>query len=214
LERVLNYDPKGIDFEKEETRLQMVNDVYGPEKIADYKSGKLKLRFNISDKAKWIRTMIVQKNPNIELSDSSVRRYIVYLDSVTPELMAYTMGDKISLRDSMVLSTLPAKDQNEAVAACGTPKFKVLLAQAKKLGREGNKKDGISMEGIPPVSPEESIQMANDMVMLGKKLVGISEAYEKFSDKLLGAELTRDQTIVMKKMNDVMRAIEKLKHSV
>ena len=132
-QRVIRCEPDKIDFNDNYWKEQYVKYVYGEDRVDAYRAGQIYVKGTRTDKCKLIHRMILAIEPDIDISEKTVRNYLGFYDRCNQDLKLATVVGKISIRDAQSLSWLTNREQTQAVAKIGTDEFEDYVTEGKQL---------------------------------------------------------------------------------
>ena len=132
-QRVIRCEPDKIDFDDHYWKEQYVKYVYGEERVNAYRNGQIYVKGTRTDKCKLIHRMILAIEPDIDISEKTVRNYLGFYDRCNEDLKLATVIGKISIRDAQSLSWLTNREQTQAVSKIGTEEFEDYLIEGQQL---------------------------------------------------------------------------------
>lgn len=101
LDRVIRLKPDEIDLSSEKWKRKYVEEVLGKDKLKDYEDGKIIVPTGLRTKAKLIAAMIANDDPTSDISDNTVRTYLMFLDRCGESLRKATIRRMIPQRDAI-----------------------------------------------------------------------------------------------------------------
>lgn len=131
LQRIVLLDPDCIDMTEPEWQEEFVRRVHGDAALGSWKTGLLQVKGNQNEKCKLIQSMLYDQNPDIEVSEKTIRNYLAFLSRCTKELRLATIKGKISIQAASVLSWNKQEDQNKALEYLGSDEFEDYLEEGK-----------------------------------------------------------------------------------
>ena len=203
-ERIMRLDPNAIDMTKESWQKRYVEKCLGEDKLADYESGKIRLKGNLVEKCHYIVALLTEKEPDLDITDSTVRVYLGLLERCGETLRQAVLKGVVPLRDARgSLSWLSPDDQIRAVDAAGTDAYEEFLKEGKALSgtaiRE-QRTDTKEAEGLITAAGR-----------ISKKLYSVKKSYDKiYADATYRRDLSEDQSAYIKALREAMQAIERL----
>lgn len=212
-ERIMRLDPDSIDMSKESWQERYVEQCFGTDKLDDYRSGKLKIKGNLTDKSRYIVSLITEKEPDVDISDSTVRVYLNMLARTGETLRQAVLKGVIPLRDAQkALSWLSEDEQRMAVDAVGTPDYEEYLELGRELGEETKK----SKKTDPKKKDVDSlISMVSSVT---KKMYGIRKSLDRACEGLLyRSDMTpeqKDYVDKLRKLASMIGTVEKAERAL
>lgn len=206
-ERIVRLDPEAIDMAKESWQERYVALVLGEDKIEQYHKGKVKVKGNLTEKCKYIVALLVQKEPDLDISESTVRLYLAFLDRCGETLRQAVLKGIVPLREAqMSLSWLSEDDQRNAVDAIGTDDYLKYVEEGKTLNRPAIR------EKTTDVKQAEGLIV--EAQRISKKLYSAKQQFNKiYEDSTYRRDLDDKQTDYIKKLREAMQAVERLERA-
>lgn len=143
LDRVIRLKPDEIDLSSEKWKRKYVEEVLGKDKLKDYEDGKIIVPTGLRTKAKLIAAMIANDDPTSDISDNTVRTYLMFLDRCGESLRKATIRRMIPQRDAInYISFWPIEEQEKAIAAFGKndEEYKKYLKKPEKISKPNSSK--------------------------------------------------------------------------
>ena len=200
-ERILRMEPDAIDMQKESWQKKYVEKIYGPEKLEDFDSGKLKLKGNINEKCQYIVKCLLEKEPDLDISEKTVRNYLAFISRTCDTLRMAILKGTISLRDARELSWLPVNDQISAVDAAlssDTETYTSLLAKSQEYQSAGANSQRIT----------EEEKFDRDYQKITKSLISTKKKFEKLDEEIANKRFTtKFQKDYIKKLRQIIKDI-------
>ena len=122
-ERIVRLDPEAIDLREEKWQ-----DEY---RRLSGKKPEEKIRPTRREVSKLIRLILLESEPELDISEKTIRNYLAFLDRCGPELRAATVMGTIAVRDAQLVSWLNEDEQRDAVEAAGTDQFEDYVLEGK-----------------------------------------------------------------------------------
>ena len=122
-ERIVRLDPEAIDLREEKWQ-----DEY---RRLSGKKPEEKIRPTRREVSKLIRLILLESEPELDISEKTIRNYLAFLDRCGPELRAATIMGTIAVRDAQLVSWLNEDEQRDAVEAAGTDQFEDYVLEGK-----------------------------------------------------------------------------------
>ena len=200
-ERILRMEPDAIDMQKESWQRKYVEVIYGPEKVADFDAGKITLKGNINEKCQYIVKCLLQKEPDLDISEKTVRNYLAFISRTCDTLRMAILKGTITLRDARELSWLPTNDQITAVDAAlsnNTEAFNDLLKKSQEYQSAGANSQRIT----------EEEKFDRDYQKITKSLISTKRKFEKLDQELSQKRFTtKFQKDYVKKLRQIINDI-------
>lgn len=143
LDRVIRLKPDEIDLSSEKWKRKYVEEVLGKDKLKDYEEGKIIVPTGLRTKAKLIAAMILNDDPTSDISDNTVRTYLIFLDRCGENLRKATVRRMIPQRDAInYISFWPIEEQEKAIDAFGknNEEYKKYLKKPEKISKTNSSK--------------------------------------------------------------------------
>lgn len=206
-ERIMRLDPNSIDLSKESWQERYVEACLGPEKVADYHSGKIKVKGNLSEKCQYIIAVLTKKEPDLDISESTVRVYLNLLDRMSETLRQAILKGIVPLREAQSsISWLSEDDQRNAVDAVGTDMYQRYVEEGKELSGSAKRETRTNT-----AEPEGLITAAT---RISKKLYSTKKLFDKiYADATYRRDLDEAQKKYIAQLREAMQAIERLERA-
>lgn len=197
-ERIIRLDPSQIRFETKDEQEEFVKEVYGEEAIERYRNGQLNIKFNQGDLSKYIRSKLLKKEPNLDISDKTIRRYLKFIEDADDTLIAATLKGTIPIREATLLGKLSKEDQAFATMVVGTEEYSELLQEVS------SKKKAVVSEEEEERTPE-SIYASNI-----KTLFRVKSQFEKIQEDISDRQMNGNEKEFLRQVRTIIKAIERL----
>lgn len=122
-ERIVRLDPETIDLREEKWQNEYRR-LSGKKQVE-------KIRPTRREVSKLIRLILLESEPELDISEKTIRNYLAFLDRCGPELRAATVMGAIAVRDAQLVSWLNEDEQRDAVEAAGTDSFEDYVVEGK-----------------------------------------------------------------------------------
>lgn len=122
-ERIVRLDPETIDLKE-----QKWQDEY---RRLSGKKLEEKIRPTRREVSKLIRLILLESEPELDISEKTIRNYLAFLDRCGPELRSAAVMGLIAVRDAQLVSWLNEDEQRDAVEAAGTDQFEDYVLEGK-----------------------------------------------------------------------------------
>jgi ParB-like chromosome segregation protein Spo0J len=122
-ERIVRLDPETIDLKE-----QKWQDEY---RRLSGKKPEEKIRPTRREVSKLIRLILLESEPELDISEKTIRNYLAFLDRCGPELRSAAVMGLIAVRDAQLVSWLNEDEQRDAVEAAGTDQFEDYVLEGK-----------------------------------------------------------------------------------
>lgn len=203
-ERIMRLDPEAIDMSKESWQERYIETCLGQDKLDAYRAGKFHVKGNLSEKCQYIIKLLLTKEPDLDISESTVRGYLALLARCGETLRQAILKGVVPLRDARSsLSFLSEDDQKNAVDAAGTEKYAEYMAEGEKLSGTAERESRTNTK-----NPEGLITAAE---RVSKKLYSSKKSFDKiYADATYRRDLNDSQKTYIAQLRVTMQAIEKL----
>ena len=199
-QRIALLNPERINMQNPYWKEEFVRHVYGPAKVISWKSGFVMVRGTQRERSKLVRALLIEQNPDLDISEKTVRNYLAFLDRCNEDLKLATLMGKISIRDSMAISWNSSSEQTDAVNSIGKEVFKDYVEEGKLLSGSDSRKETRKHK---PVSKQ--------LHSYETKLIKLGEEYKKvLADLEAQTELSPEEQELVVKLNSVADAIARL----
>ena len=159
-ERIVRLDPEAIDLREEKWQ-----DEY--RRLSGKKPGE-KIRPTRREVSKLIRLILLESEPELDISEKTIRNYLAFLDRCGPELRSAAVMGLVAVRDAQLVSWLNKDEQRDAVEVAGTDQFEDYVIEGKyQSGSESRRKK----------RQKKTEGMVAEVYM--KKLIRLEADYEK-----------------------------------
>lgn len=122
-ERIVRLDPEAIDLREEKWQ-----DEY--RRLSGKKPGE-KIRPTRREVSKLIRMILLESEPELDISEKTIRNYLAFLDRCGPELRSAAVMGLVAVRDAQLVSWLNKDEQRDAMEAAGTDQFEDYVLEGK-----------------------------------------------------------------------------------
>ena len=140
-QRIVLLEPWKIDMSTNYWKEEFVRRVYGETKVISWKAGFIMVRGTKRERSKLVQAMLLEKNPDLEVSEKTVRNYLALLDRCNEDLrMAAVMG-KVSIHDAFSLSWNSSLEQSDAVRSIGKEVYKDYIEEGNLRSGSGSRKE-------------------------------------------------------------------------
>lgn len=203
-ERIVRLDPDAIDLSKESWQKRYIETMFGEEKLQQYEAGKFSIKGNLSEKCKYIVAILTQKEPDLDISESTVRVYLNFLDKCGETLKLAVLKGIVPLREAQSsLVYLSEDDQRNAVDSVGTEAYQEYLNEGKTLSQSAIRESRTNTKEV------EGLVVA--AARISKKLYAAKTQFNKiYEDTTYRRDLDEKQKDYISKLREAMQAIEKL----
>lgn len=198
-ERILRMDPLSIDLTKPEVKHEYVELCFGE----DTDDSSITVRGSIIEKTRYIAAFLNRKNPDLDISEATVKNYLIFISRSASALLHAILKGIISLRDARSsISYLSEEDQLAAITAT-EEEYARLLEKGFGIAKKSQTVPAKTKE------PEDLISSASK---ISKKLYGARKDFEKiYSDTTYRKDLNENQKEYLAKLRLAMAAIEAVK---
>lgn len=204
-ERIMRNDPDMIDMTKPEWQEKYLM-LCHPENLELWRSGKFVCKGSVQEKSEYLTAMILQREPDLDISESTVRNYLNLLDRCSTDLRLAVLRGKIPLRVAREsLSWLKPEEQLAAVEAAGTDEFATYMEKGKK---NAGKTAPSDKRKAPQLSYHQTMQQAGKALLkFGKSL---SKEFESLDSRPEAETLSEGDKAYRDQLKVVMGEIKKL----
>lgn len=143
LDRVIRLKPDEIDLSSDKWKREYVEEVLGKDKLKDYEEKKIIVPTGSRAKAKLIAAMISNDDPTSDISDNTVRTYLMFLERCGDNLRKATIRRMIPQRDAInYISFWRVEEQEKAIAAFGKndEEYKKYLKKPEEISKSNSSK--------------------------------------------------------------------------
>lgn len=199
-QRIALLNPERINMKDQYWQEEFVRHVYGEKKVVSWKAGFVMVRGTQRERSKLVRALLIEQNPDLDISEKTVRNYLAFLDRCNEDLKLATLMGKISIRDAMAISWNSSSEQTDAVNSIGKEVFKDYVEEGKLLSGSDSRKETRKHK---PVSKQ--------LHSYETKLIKLGEEYKKvLADLKAQTELSPEEQELVVKLNSVADAIARL----
>lgn len=199
-QRIALLNPEKIYMKDPYWQEEFVRKVYGEKKVISWKSGFVMVRGTQRERSKLVRAMLLEQNPDLDVSEKTIRNYLAFLDRCNEDLRLATLMGKVSIRDAMAISWNSSGEQTDAVNHIGEEVFKDYIEEGKRLSGSDARKEARKNK---PVSKT----LKTYQTKFGK----LGAEYKKtLTDLKDQSELSSEETLLLSKLNTVVDAIAEL----
>ena len=199
-QRIALLNPERINMKDQYWQEEFVRHVYGEKKVVSWKAGFVMVRGTQRERSKLVRALLIEQNPDLDISEKTVRNYLAFLDRCNEDLKLATLMGKISIRDAMAISWNSSSEQTDAVNSIGKEVFKDYVEEGKLLSGSDSRKETRKHK---PVSKQ--------LHSYETKLIKLGEEYKKVLANLeTQTELSPEEQELVVKLNSVADAIARL----
>lgn len=203
-ERITRLDPESIDMTKESWQERYIETCYGSDKLEQYKLGRFHVKGNLKEKCEYIVKLLTNKEPDLDITESTVRGYLSFLSRCGETLRQAVLKGIVPMRDARdYLSWLSEDDQKNAVDVAGTDKYQEYIDMGKELNGTAQRESRTDTK-----EPEGLITAAT---RISKKLYSSKKSFDKiYEDATYRRDLDDKQKAYISQLRTTMQAIEKL----
>lgn len=199
-QRIALLNPERIKMRNPYWQEEFVRRVYGEKKVISWKAGFVRVRGTQRERCKLVRAMLLEQNPDLDISEKTIRNYLAFFDRCNEDLRLATLMGKISIRDAMAISWNSSSEQTDAVNSIGKEVFKDYVEEGKLLSGSDSRKETRKHK---PVSKQ--------LHSYETKLIKLGEEYKKvLADLETQTELSPEEQELVVKLNSVVDAIAQL----
>ena len=191
-ERIVRLDPETIDLKK-----QKWQDEY---RRLSGKKPEEKIRPTRREVSKLIRLILLESEPELDISEKTIRNYLAFLDRCGPELRSAAVMGLVAVRDAQLVSWLNKDEQRDAVEVAGTDQFEDYVIEGKyQSGSESRRKK----------RQKKTEGMVAEVYM--KKLIRLEADYEKALAMVNSKEMAEgEEQRKLERIQNIMTEIKKL----
>ena len=191
-ERIVRLDPEAIDLRGEKWQ-----DEY--RRLSGKKPGE-KIRPTRREVSKLIRLILLESEPELDISEKTIRNYLAFLDRCGPELRSAAVMGLVAVRDAQLVSWLNKDEQRDAVEVAGTDQFEDYVIEGKyQSGSESRRKK----------RQKKTEGMVAEVYM--KKLIRLEADYEKALAMVNSKEMAEgEEQRKLERIQNIMTEIKKL----
>ena len=141
-QRIARIDPDRINLRDPYWQECYVRYVYGEQRIPALYTGELTVKNNRRTKAKLIRCMALESEPDLDLAESTVRNYLAFWDRCGKALRTAALCGDVSVRDAQALSWLSDDEQAIAVESADSDIFCDYVNEGRAVGKSVQRPHG------------------------------------------------------------------------
>lgn len=192
-ERIVRLDPETIDLREEKWQNEY--------RRLSRKKPVEKIRPTRREVSKLIHLILLESEPELDISEKTIRNYLAFLDRCGPELRAATVMGTIAVRDAQLVSWLNEDEQRDAVEAAGTESFEDYVVEGKyQSGSDSRRKK----------RQKKTADMLAETYT--KKLLRLEADFEKASAMVNSEEnLEQEDLQKLERIKKIMQEIQELK---
>lgn len=131
-QRIALFNPENINMSDDYWKEEYVRKVFGEKKVISWKAGFITVKGTQRERCKLIHAMILEQNPDTDISEKTIRNYLAFYDRCSEELRIATLMGKISIREAIIISWNNKDEQRDAVESIGKEIFKDYLEEGKE----------------------------------------------------------------------------------
>ena len=200
-QRIALLNPERINMKDQYWQEEFVRHVYGEKKVVSWKAGFVMVRGTQRERSKLVHALLMEQNPDIDVSEKTIRNYLAFLDRCNEDLRLATLMGKISIRDAMAISWNRSSEQTDAVNSIGEEVFKDYVEEGKLLSGSESRKEARKHKPASKMLKQYEMKFAK-----------LGEEYKKaLADLESQSELSNNDQNLVNKLNAVIAAIEGLK---
>jgi len=202
-QRIALLNPERINMQNPYWKEEFVRHVYGPAKVISWKSGFVMVRGTQRERSKLVRAILLEQNPDLDISEKTVRNYLAFLDRCNEDLRLATLMGKISIRDAMAISWNSSSEQTDAVNSIGKEVFKDYVEEGKHLSGSDDRREARKHKPI-----------AKQINSYESKLLKLRDEYKNVLASLEDRNaLSLDEQEHLTKLDNIIAAIDELNQS-
>lgn len=199
-QRIALLNPEQIQMRELHWQEEFVRHVYGETKVESWKNGNIMVRGTQRERSKLVHALLLKQNPDIDVSEKTIRNYLAFLDRCNEDLRLATLMGKISIHDAMAISWNSSSEQTDAVNSIGDEVFEDYVEEGRLLSGSSERKEARKHK------PASKILKRYE-----SKLSKLSKEYKKaLTDLESQSELNSADKDLAKKLNDIIAAIDTL----
>lgn len=192
-ERIVRLDPETIDLKE-----QKWQDEY---RRLSGKKPEEKIRPTRREVSKLIRLILLESEPELDISEKTIRNYLAFLDRCGPELRSAAVMGLIAVRDAQLVSWLNEDEQRDAVEAAGTDQFEDYVLEGKyQSGSDSRRKK----------RQKKTEKMVAEAYI--KKLIRLESDYEKALACVNDKETVEEEN--QQKLDHVKRIMQEIRELI
>lgn len=192
-ERIVRLDPETIDLKE-----QKWQDEY---RRLSGKKPEEKIRQTRREVSKLIRLILLESEPELDISEKTIRNYLAFLDRCGPELRSAAVMGLIAVRDAQLVSWLNEDEQRDAVEAAGTDQFEDYVLEGKyQSGSDSRRKK----------RQKKTEKMVAEAYI--KKLIRLESDYEKALACVNDKETVEEEN--QQKLDHVKRIMQEIRELI
>ena len=189
-QRVIRCEPDKINFNDDYWKEQYVKYVYGEDRVQAYRKGQIYVKGTRTDKCKLNHRMILSIEPDIDISEKTVRNYLGFYNRCNEDLKLATVVGKISIRDAQSLSWLTNREQTQAVSKIGSDEFEDYVIEGRQLAE-------IKRKRYPAPTAELQAYL--------NKLKKLNNYYAEKINKINPKELSKEEQELLEKVKSIIK---------
>ena len=199
-QRIALLNPERIKMRNPYWQEEFVRRVYGEKKVISWKAGFVRVRGTQRERCKLVRAMLLEQNPDLDISEKTIRNYLAFFDRCNEDLRLATLMGKISIRDAMAISWNSSSEQTDAVNHLGEEIFKDYIEEGKLLSGSDARKEARKHR---PASIK--------LKQYETKFTNLGEEYKKALTSLNGqSELSPVEQELFSQLNNIVTAIDNM----
>lgn len=192
-ERIVRLDPETIDLKE-----QKWQDEY---RRLSGKKPEEKIRPTRREVSKLIRLILLESEPELDISEKTIRNYLAFLDRCGPELRSAAVMGLIAVRDAQLVSWLNEDEQRDAVEAAETDQFEDYVLEGKyQSGSDSRRKK----------RQKKTEKMVAEAYI--KKLIRLESDYEKALACVNDKETVEEEN--QQKLDHVKRIMQEIRELI
>jgi hypothetical protein len=192
-ERIVRLDPETIDLREEKWQNEY-------RRLSGKKPGE-KIRPTRREVSKLIRLILLESEPELDISEKTIRNYLAFLDRCGPELRSAAVMGLIAVRDAQLVSWLNEDEQRDAVEAAGTDQFEDYVLEGKyQSGSDSRRKK----------RQKKTEKMVAEVYI--KKLIRLESDYEKALACVNDKETVEEEN--QQKLDHVKRIMQEIRELI
>lgn len=192
-ERIVRLDPETIDLKEQKWQDEYCR--------LSGKKPEEKIRPTRREVSKLIRLILLESEPELDISEKTIRNYLAFLDRCGPELRSAAVMGLVAVRDAQLVSWLNEDEQRDAVEAAGTDQFEDYVLEGKyQSGSDSRRKK----------RQKKTEKMVAEAYI--KKLIRLESDYEKALACVNDKETVEEEN--QQKLDHVKRIMQEIRELI
>ena len=160
-QRIALLNPERIKMRNPYWQEEFVRRVYGEKKVISWKAGFVRVRGTQRERCKLVRAMLLEQNPDLDISEKTIRNYLAFFDRCNEDLRLATLMGKISIRDAMAISWNSSSEQTDAVQSIGKEIFKDYVEEGQLLSGSAARKEARKHKSVSKILKSYQSRFSN-----------------------------------------------------